>query len=132
MTSSTGKQKISIHISRNKDNQTTKFDQLKEYDARKFFFFKNHEENEAGRLEPNLYLFFKKASYMVKSTGQHRSFNIFWQSSTGRSNESCLKFQAVYPKISTTYDFLQKGLGLVFPPHFCIIFKKNVSHVIFY
>ena len=25
MTSSTGKQKISIHISRNKDNQTTKF-----------------------------------------------------------------------------------------------------------
>ena len=36
-----------------------------------------------------------------------------------------LKFQAVDPKISTTYDFLQKGLGLVFPPHFCIIFHEK-------
>ena len=28
------------------------------------------------------------------------------------------------------FDFLEKGLGIVFPPHFEYDFKKNVSHVI--
>ena len=30
------------------------------------FFFKNHGKNEAGRLAPDLLLFFKKALYEVK------------------------------------------------------------------
>ena len=34
---------------------------------RKTFFFKNHAENEAGRLVPELFLFFKKALYKSKS-----------------------------------------------------------------
>ena len=29
--------------------------------TRKTFFFKNHAENEAGKLIPDLFLFFKKA-----------------------------------------------------------------------
>ena len=31
------------------------------------FFFKNHAENEAGRLVPDLFFFKKKAVYKVKS-----------------------------------------------------------------
>ena len=33
-----------------------------------FFFFKTHAENEAGRLVPDLFVFFKKASYEVKAS----------------------------------------------------------------
>ena len=32
-------------------------------------FFKNHGKNEAGRLAPDLLLFFKKALYEVKVSG---------------------------------------------------------------
>ena len=38
-------------------------------------FFKNHAENEAGRLVPNLSLFFKKTLYEVKASGQ-QVFNL--------------------------------------------------------
>ena len=41
------------------------------------FYFKNHAENEAGRLVPDLFLFFKKALYEVKASGLQLSFNIF-------------------------------------------------------
>ena len=44
--------------------------------ARKIFFFKNHAENEAGRLVPILFLFFKKALYKVKASGLQLRFNI--------------------------------------------------------
>ena len=66
MTSQPGYLTIKIHIlpniSRSKGNQTLKFCQLIEYYKRDNFF-KNHEENEAGRLVPELFLFFKKALY---------------------------------------------------------------------
>ena len=42
------------------------------------FFFKNHAENEAGRLVTNLFLCFKKVLYEVILTSQHHSSNIFW------------------------------------------------------
>ena len=38
-------------------------------------FFKNHSENEAGRLVPNLFLFFKKALHEVKANDLQLSFN---------------------------------------------------------
>ena len=41
-------------------------------------FFENHEENEAERLVPELFLFFEKALYEVKANGLHLSFNTFW------------------------------------------------------
>ena len=40
-------------------------------------FFKNHAENEAGRLVPDLLLFFKKGLYEVKASGLRLNFNIF-------------------------------------------------------
>ena len=39
------------------------------------FFFKNHAENEAGRLVSHLYLFLKKALRKVKAISLHLSFN---------------------------------------------------------
>ena len=36
---------------RNRDNQAMKFDQLTKHKARNLFFFKNHLENYAGRLD---------------------------------------------------------------------------------
>ena len=33
------------------------------------FFFKNHAENQAGRLVPDTFLFFKRALYEVKANG---------------------------------------------------------------
>ena len=40
-------------------------------------FFKNHAENETGRLVLDLFLFLKKALYEVKASGLQLSFNIF-------------------------------------------------------
>ena len=44
--------------------------------TREILFFKNHAENEAGRLVPDL-LLFKRALYEVKACGLHLCFNIF-------------------------------------------------------
>ena len=64
MMSQPGQQTITIHIlpniSRSKGNQTMKFGQSTEYNKRKFFF-KNHAQNEAERLVPDVSFFLKKA-----------------------------------------------------------------------
>ena len=64
MMSQHGFQTITIHIlhniSQSKSNQTMKFGQLIEY-IREIFLFKNHAENEAGRLVPILFSLFEKA-----------------------------------------------------------------------
>ena len=41
------------------------------------FCFENHAENEAGRLVPELFLFYRKALCEVKASGLQLSFNIF-------------------------------------------------------
>ena len=51
------------NISQSKGNQTTKFGQLIEYN-KKNILLKYHAENGAGRLIPDIFLFFKKA-YMM-------------------------------------------------------------------
>ena len=50
------------------------FGQLIEYDK---INIENHGENEAGKLVPELFLFFKKVLYEVKASGLQLSFNIF-------------------------------------------------------
>ena len=65
MTSQPGSQTIAIHIlpniSQSKGNQTMKFGQLTEHNKRNIFSSKSYAENEARRLVPDLFLFFKKA-----------------------------------------------------------------------
>ena len=69
MTSQPGYQTIAINILSNvsgrKGNETIKFGQLIEYKKRKINF-KNHEENEARRLVPDFFLFFRKDLYKIK------------------------------------------------------------------
>ena len=64
MTSLPGLQTVAIHtfanISQSKGNQTMKFSQLIEY-YKANIFLQNYAENEARRLVPELFLFFKKA-----------------------------------------------------------------------
>ena len=54
------------------------FAQLTEYNVRKLFFFRKSCKNEAGRLVPEIFLFFKRALSNVKTSVHHLSFNIFW------------------------------------------------------
>ena len=80
------------NISRIKSSKTVKFDLLIEHNTGKFFF-KNHAENEADRLIPDLFLFFKKAFFEVKASG--------------------LQLRDIL-----NFDFLGKGLRIISPPHF--------------
>ena len=60
--------------------------------TREILFFKDHAENETGRLFSDLILFFKKASYEVKANGLQLSFNIFRLHSTFHIIETnCIK-----------------------------------------
>ena len=42
------------------------------------YIFKNDAKDEARRLVPDLFLFFKNALYKVKIRGHDLSFNIYW------------------------------------------------------
>ena len=50
------------NISRSENNQTMKLGQVIEHNKRNIFF-KNHFENETGRLVWDFFLFFKEALY---------------------------------------------------------------------
>ena len=67
-------------IWRSKSNQTLKFGHVIEYN-KIIFFFKNYAKNEAGELNPDLFLFFRKALYEVKASILQLNFNIFQWSS---------------------------------------------------
>ena len=45
--------------------------------TRETFFFKNHTENETGRLVPDLFLFFRKDLFEVNASRLQFSFNQF-------------------------------------------------------
>ena len=65
------------NISRSKGDQAMTFVHLIKYNV-KNIFLQNNAENEAERLVPDLFLFFKKALNKVKASGHHLSLNIFW------------------------------------------------------
>ena len=99
-----------------------KFSQSIEYNKRKCFF-KNHEQNEAERLIPDLCLLFKKALYDVKTSGLQLSFNIFRQPSSWHITlMNCAKIQSIDPKICSILifqkrawdQFLHHILGVIF------------------
>ena len=75
MTSETGQQitatKVLSNIPRSKGGLAMKIGHL-------IIFFRNHAENETGRLFQNLFLFYKKDLYRVKACGLDLNFNIFW------------------------------------------------------
>ena len=99
MTSQTGQQLMTIHIlpniSRIKGHQTIKFDREK-------YFSPDHAENEAGGLVKDL-LFKKIAPNRVKASGQHLSFDIFWQTKVNHKI-----FQTFYPEICSIVIFCKR------------------------
>ena len=72
---------ITIHIlpyiPREKGNQKIKFRLLTKYNARNISF-KSQAKNEAGRLVPDLFLSFYKASNKGKASGHYLSLSLFW------------------------------------------------------
>ena len=62
-------------MSKSKGYQTMKFVLVIEPNMR-ILFIKNHPENEASKLVPDLFSFFKKALYEVNASGLLLSFNI--------------------------------------------------------
>ena len=55
-----------------------KFGQLIENKVKNVFFFKNYTDNEPEIPVPDLFLFFKKALFKTKASGQDRNFKILW------------------------------------------------------
>ena len=64
------------NISSSNGNQAMKLDQLK-FNTVRNNSLKNHLENEAGRLLPDLFLFFRKTLYKIKANDQDLNFNEF-------------------------------------------------------
>ena len=93
-------------------------------------FFKNHAENKAGKLVPDLFLFFKKALYKLKASGQHLRFNIFCNTLTWTYKrnkpykiDADIQMQTVDPKIFVIFVFI-KGSGTSFSATLCMIFQE--------
>ena len=96
------------NISQSKGNQTMKFGQSIDYNKRNIFL-QSYAENEAGRLVPDLFLFFKKAQYEVKASGLQLSFVILRKSSTCHTIKiNCIKLQIIDPEICSILIFQKR------------------------
>ena len=92
------------------------------------FFVKNYEENEAGKLVLDRFLFFKKALYQVKASGLQPDFTIFGQLSNQHTIETnCLKLYIIDPEICSILNFSIR-VWEQFPQHIlCKIFQQKCS-----
>ena len=76
------------------------------YITREIFLFKIHPEIEAGRLVPDLILFFEKALDGVKASGQQLSFSSFRKPSTCYAvKTNCIKLLTIDPEICLSLIF---------------------------
>ena len=136
MRPSTGKLKITKHIlsniSRTEDNQSMKFGQLIECNVRNIFLQKLCRKWHRVSSSRPLFVFYK-ASYEVKASDQHLSFNVFWWYSIWTTiKTSSIKLQTVDPEICLILIFKKRPVTGFSNP-FCVRFyNKNISHVIFY
>ena len=135
MTSQIGQQTIVIYtlciISRSKDNQARKFGQLIKHN--KIYFFKNHAQNEVERLVPDLFLYFKKALYKAKASGQHLSLMYFGSPRLQQTIKTIsITFQTVDPEICPTFIFYKRFWDKLLHHILCMIFEEDISRVIFY
>ena len=92
--------------------------QVIEYDR---LFFKNFVKNEAKRVLPDLFLFFKKALYELSVSGLQLSFIILQQSSSWYIIKNKLYKTLNYQSRDIIILLFRKCLGIVSPSHFCMI-----------
>ena len=144
MMSQTGKQIIAIHILPNIPrsnlsqylNQTIKFVQyIFAYNVTwEVFSFKNHAQNETGKLVLDLFLFFDNALYKQVSIFNQSKWSVCY----GGPLLGCtikrnwIGFQS-WSRDTLNFDFLYTGSGTSFSTLFCVWFwKSNISYVIFF
>ena len=75
------------------------------------FFFESHAENEAGKLVPTLFLFFKKALHEVKASRLLLSFNINLLTDLSKAFD-CLPHSLLTAKLKA-YGFDNNSFNLV-------------------
>ena len=118
------------NISQSKGTQTIKFGQVIKHNKRTIFL---HTQNEIGRLISDLFLFFKKTLYEVKPNGLQLRFTIFANRFDNLAfNENKLyKTLDYWSRDILNLDFLEKGLGLVSPPHFVRNFLRKIFFMLY-
>ena len=102
-----------------------KFGQLLESNNGNIFLQKSYRK-QAGRLVPDLFLFFEKSLSEVKANDLELNFSIFQQSSTRHMiKANCIKLQTIDPEISSILVFQKRGWEQ-FPHHIlCMIFQQR-------
>ena len=97
------------------------------------FFFKNHAQNEAVRLVPDLFLFFWKALYKIKANSLHLVSITFHSPQLRKQLKQTVYNFRILTQGYTQFWFLRKGPGNSFSITLCMwYFRKNVSHVILF
>ena len=88
--------------------------------TKKILIYKSHAENKAGELVPDLFLFFKKTLYEVRAICLQIGFNIFrWPSNHTKPSK-------YWSGDMLSFDFLEKGLGIVSPPYCVYDFSRKM------
>ena len=129
MASSIGKQIITIfilpNISRSKGYPTMKYGQLIIYNVR--YIFLEIPCRKWGRKTTSR-LIFKNTINRVKTSGRYLSFNIFWYFATWTYDKNKVyKTSDCWFKDMLNFDFLNKCLRLVSPPHFEYDFSNKYA-----
>ena len=84
-------------------------------------------------LNPHLFLFFKKGLYEVKASGLQLSSNIFRYPSTWHAiKTNCIKLWTIDQEICSISYFLERGLGIVSPPHFVYDFSRKIILMLYF
>ena len=104
------------------------FGQLKEHPKRDIFFFKSYSENEAGKLVPGRFLFFRKALYQVKASGLQLDFITFRQPSNQHTIETnCLKLHTIDTEICSILIFQLRAWEWFLQHILCMVFQQKSS-----
>ena len=92
------------------------------------FFFKNHDEIEAGKLALGRYLYFKKVLNQEKASGLQLNFTIFRQPSNQHGIETnCFKIYTIDPEICSILIFQIRVLKQFLQHILCMIFQQKCS-----
>ena len=118
-------------IIQSKGNQTMKFGQLIGYKKINLFFFKNHAENEAGRLVPDLVLFLKKSLWGKSKWSATKFQHISIVLNLVYNKKKLYKTLDYCSRYMINFDILEKGLEIVSPPHFMYDFARKMFFMLY-
>ena len=129
MTSQSGYETIAIHIlpniSRSKGNLTVKLGHLIEYN--KIIFFQKLCRKWARETSSRPLFIFQKSLIWSKSKFSATQFQYIWIALNLAYNKNKLyKTLDYWSKDMLKFNFSEKGLGLVSPPHFAYDFSRKI------